>query len=59
LLAFRTPFVAFELVQKFDVPTWEDLWKVVVIDTDGRTLETLKFGLGIRPNNLEIDNLSR
>ena len=37
--------------------TWEDLWKVVVIDTNRHTLETFKYALGIRPNNLEIANL--
>lgn len=37
--------------------TWEEFWRVVVIDTDRHMLETFKFGLRIRPNNLEIDNL--
>lgn len=34
--------------------------KVAVVDTNGHSLEVLKFGLGIRSNNLEIfDNLRR
>ncbi|KAG0016968.1 hypothetical protein BGZ82_000891 [Podila clonocystis] len=35
----------------------KDLWKVVIVDIDGHTLEALKFG--IRPNNLEIDDLEK
>jgi len=46
-------------VQKFDVATWEDLWKVVVVDIDGYTLETFKFRLRIGPNNLKFANLGR
>jgi hypothetical protein len=39
--------------------TWKDPWIVVVIDTDGHTLEALKFRPGVRSNNLEINNLGR
>ena len=31
----------------------------IVIDIDRHKMEALKFGLRIRPNNLEIDNFSR
>ncbi|KAF9083083.1 hypothetical protein BGX29_003400, partial [Mortierella sp. GBA35] len=47
------------LVQKFNMATWEDLRKFVVIDADGHTLEAPKLGFGVRLNNLEIDNLGR
>jgi len=51
--------VSFQLVQKFDVATWEDIWKVAVVNIDGYTLETFKFGFRIRLNNSEINLLSR
>jgi hypothetical protein len=52
-------FLASPEIRRGDVVTWGDLWKVVVIDTNRHMLETFKCGLGIKPNNLEIDNLGR
>lgn len=59
LLVLRTPFVTFELVQKFNMVTWEDLWKDIIVNPDRHTLQTLKLWFGIGANNLKIDDFGR